>query len=117
VVIRNTGKEDYTKLKSYRMISLFRWDGKVVDNVVAELLSDKDKKIPLLIDCSFGSRMKWLPIDAAPNMVSRIHSAWKEDIIPYNKGQADRFRSDTVDRERTLRAVSGDGNRRQTIIH
>jgi len=39
VVIRKPGKEDFTKLKSYETISLLSCMGKVVEKVVAELLS------------------------------------------------------------------------------
>ena len=38
MVIRKPGKDDYTKLKAYRSISLLSCMGKVVENVAAELL-------------------------------------------------------------------------------
>jgi hypothetical protein len=81
VVIRNPGKEDYTKLKSYRTISLLSCMGKVIEKVVAELLSDKAERRALLSDGQFGSRKKRSAIDAAAIMVDRAHAAWKEDNI------------------------------------
>ena len=58
VVIRKDGKEDYTKLKLYRTISLPSWIRKVIEKVVAELLSDEAKRSTLINDGRFGSRKK-----------------------------------------------------------
>jgi hypothetical protein len=41
VVIRKQGKEEYMKLKSYRTSSVLSWMRKVVENVVAEQLSNE----------------------------------------------------------------------------
>jgi len=41
VVIRMPGKNDHTKLKAYRSISLLSCMGKVVEKVVAELLTEE----------------------------------------------------------------------------
>ena len=41
MVIRKPGKDDYTQLKAYRSISLLSCMGKVVQQVVSELLSDE----------------------------------------------------------------------------
>jgi len=81
VVIRKPGKEDYTQLKSYRMISPLSCMGKVVEKVVAELLSDEAERRALLRDGQFGSRKKRSAIDAAAIMVDTAHAAWKEDNI------------------------------------
>ena len=43
VVIRKTGKDDHTKLKAYRSISLVSCMRKVVENVVTEVLSEEAK--------------------------------------------------------------------------
>jgi hypothetical protein len=56
VVIRKPGKDDYTKLKAYRSISLLSCMGKVVEKVAAELLSEEAEKRGLLSDGQFGSR-------------------------------------------------------------
>jgi hypothetical protein len=76
VVIRKPGKEDYTKLKSYRTISLLRCMGKVIEKVLAQLLSEEAERRSLLSDGQFGSRKKRSGIDAAAIMVDRAHSAW-----------------------------------------
>jgi len=81
VVIWKPGKEDYTKLKSYRTISLLSCMGKVVEKVVAELLSDEAERRALPSDGQFGSRKKRSAIDAAAITVDRAHAVWKEDNI------------------------------------
>jgi len=56
VVIRKPGKDDYTKLKAYRSISLLSCMGKVVEKVAAELLSEEAQRRGQLSDRQFGSR-------------------------------------------------------------
>ena len=77
VVIRKPCKDDYTQLKAYRSISLLSGTGKVVEKVVAELLSDEAERRGLLSKGQFGSRRGWSAINAAAIMVDRAHSAWK----------------------------------------
>jgi len=77
VVIRKPGKDDYTQLKAYRSISLVSCMGKVVEKIVAELLSDEAERRGLLSDGQFGSRRGRSAIDAAAIMVDRAHAAWK----------------------------------------
>jgi hypothetical protein len=73
--------EDYTKLKSYRTISLLSCLGKVFEKVVAELLSDDAERRALLSDGQFGSRKKMSAMDLAAIMVDRAHAASKDDNI------------------------------------
>jgi len=73
--------EDYTKLKSYRTISLLSCMGIVVEKVVAELLSDEAERRALPSDGQFGSRMERSAIDTAAIVVDRAHAAWTEDNI------------------------------------
>jgi hypothetical protein len=47
VLIWIPGKEDYTKLKLYRMISLLCYMGKVIKKVVATLQSDEAERSAL----------------------------------------------------------------------
>jgi len=86
VVIRKPGKEDCTKLKAYRSISLLSCMGKVVEKVVAELLSDEAERREQLIDRQFGSRKGRSAIHAAAIMVNRAHVAWTNghitDVLP-----------------------------------
>jgi hypothetical protein len=81
VVIRKQGMGEYTKLMSYRTISLLNCMGKVIENVVAELLSNEAERRALLSDGQFGSRKTWSVIDAAAIMVDRAQDACKEDNI------------------------------------
>jgi hypothetical protein len=81
VVIRKPGKDDYTKLKAYRSISLLSCMGKVVEKVVAELLSEEAERRGLLSDGQFGSRKGRSAIDAAAIMVDRAHAAWTNGHI------------------------------------
>jgi hypothetical protein len=57
-LIRKPGKEDHTKLKSYRKISLLSCIGIVFEKVVAKLLSNEAERRALLSDGQFGSRKK-----------------------------------------------------------
>jgi len=69
VVIRKPGKDNYTKLKAYRSISLLSCMGKVVEKVAAELLSVEAERRGLLSDGQFGTRNGRSAIDAAAIMV------------------------------------------------
>jgi len=80
-VIVKPGKEDDTRLKSYRMISLLSFIGKSIEKVVAEQQSNKAEKRAPLSDGPFGSRNKRSAINAAAIMVDRSHSAWNEENI------------------------------------
>jgi hypothetical protein len=75
VVIRKPGKDNCTKLKAYRSISLLSSMGKVGEKVAAELLSEEAESRGLLSDGQFGSQRRWSAIDAAAIMVDRAH-AW-----------------------------------------
>jgi hypothetical protein len=73
VVIQKPGKEDYTTLKSYRMISLLSCLGKVVEKVVSKLRSDEAERRALLSDSQFGSRKPRSDIKSAAIMVDTVH--------------------------------------------
>jgi len=63
------------------MISLLRCMVKVVEKVVAELLSDEVERRTRLSEGQIGSRKKRSAIEAAAIMVDRAHTAWKDDHI------------------------------------
>jgi len=77
VLIRKPGKDDYTQLNAHCPLSLLSCMGKVVEKVVAELLSDEAERRGLLSDGQLGSRRGRSAIDAAAIMVDRAHAAWK----------------------------------------
>ena len=81
VVIGKPGKDDCTKLKAYRSISLRSCMGNVVENVVAEVLSVEAETRGLLSDRQFGRRKGQSAIDAAAIMVDRPHAAWTNGHI------------------------------------
>jgi hypothetical protein len=76
VVICKPGKDNYKKLNAYSSISLLSCMGKVVENVAAELLSEKAEKMWPLSDRQFRRGNGPLAIDAAGTMVDRAHPAW-----------------------------------------
>ena len=53
MVIRKPGKDDYTQLKDYRIISLLSCMGNVVEKVVTELLSEEAERSGQLRDGQF----------------------------------------------------------------
>jgi len=69
------------KLKSFQRISLLSCIGKVVEKVVAKLLSDEAERRVLPSGGQFGSRKNRWAIDTAAIMVNRMHAAWNEDNI------------------------------------
>ena len=81
VVIRKPDKDDYTKLKAYRSISLLSCMGQVVEIVAAELLSEEAEIRGLLCDGQFVSRKGRSAIDAAAIMVDRVHAVWTNGHI------------------------------------
>jgi hypothetical protein len=74
-------KDDYTKLKAYRSISLLSCMGKVVEKVVAELLAEEAERRGLLRDSQYGSRKRRSAIHTVGIMVDRAHAAWREGSI------------------------------------
>jgi hypothetical protein len=81
VVIRKPGKDDYKKLKVYRTISLLSSMEKVVEKVVAELLSEVAERRGLLSDGQFSNRKGRSAIEAEAFMVDRAHAAWTDGNI------------------------------------
>jgi len=75
VVICKPGKEDYTKLKVYRSISLRSCMGQVVEKVVVELFSEEAEGGGLLSDGQIRRRNGRSAINAAAIMVDRAHAA------------------------------------------
>jgi hypothetical protein len=78
LVIRKSGEDDYTQQKVYRVMSRRSCMGKVVEKVVAEVLSDEAERRGLLSNRNFRSRSGRSAIDAAAIMVDRAHTAWRD---------------------------------------
>jgi hypothetical protein len=76
VVIRQSGKDDYTKLKAYGSILLLSCMGKEVEKVAMELLPEQAEKRGPMSSGQFGSRKGLSAIDAAAIMIDRAHTGW-----------------------------------------
>jgi len=81
VVIRKPSKDDYTKRKAHRSISLLSCMGKGIEKVVAELLSEEAERRGLLSDKPFRSQKGRSAIDAVAIIVDRAHAAWTNGHI------------------------------------
>jgi len=75
------GKDGDPQLKANHSISLFSCIGIELEHVVAMLQKGADETRGLLSDGQFGSRTGWLTINAAANMVDRLHAAWTNSHI------------------------------------
>ena len=81
VVLRKPGKPDYTTPKAYRPIALENTLGKVMESVIAELLSYISEDHQLLPPQHFGGRPGRTTEDAMMILSERIHAAWKKREI------------------------------------
>jgi hypothetical protein len=81
LVIRKRCKDDYTQLKAYYSRSLLSWMGKVVERVVAELMTDEADGRGLRNDSEFGRRSGRSAIDTAAMMVDNAHAAWNGGYV------------------------------------
>jgi len=81
VVIHKPANDDYTKLKAYRSTSLLSCMGKVVEKVVAELLSEEAERRGLFSDGQFESREGRSAINAGAILVDQAHAAWTNGHI------------------------------------
>lgn len=76
VTIPNPGKDDYTKVKSYRVISVLNCLGKVVERVVATILSDHCEWHGTFHPGQYGSRRQRSAIDAVGVLMTKAQEAW-----------------------------------------
>jgi len=81
MAIHKPVKEDDTKLYAHRSRLLFSCIGKVVEEVVTELLSEEAERQRLLSDGQFGSRKERSAIDAEAIMFDRGYAAWTNGHI------------------------------------
>ena len=72
VVIKKLNKENYSDPKSYRIISLLNYLGKISEKIIAERLSYIAETIDLLYHDQIGNRKKKSAIDAAISLLSDI---------------------------------------------
>jgi ribonuclease HI len=81
VVLRKPMKPDYTKPNAYRPIALENTIGKVLESVIADVLSYLTESYELLPPQHFGGRPGRTAEDAMMLLSERIHRAWKHQEI------------------------------------
>ena len=81
VVIRKPNKPDYTKVKAYRPIALENTLGKVMESIVAEIISYLTEMHELLPAEHFGGRPGRSSEDAMMILSENIHHAWREKKV------------------------------------
>jgi len=81
LVIHKPGKDNYMQLKACGSISLVSCMGKVVENVVAELLSEEAESRGLPSDRQLGSREGRSALCAVAIMFDQAHAARNDGHI------------------------------------
>jgi ribonuclease HI len=81
VVLRKPSRPDYTKVKAYRPIALENTLGKVMESVIAEIISYLTETHELLPPHHYGGRPGRSAEDAMMIMSENIYQAWKEKKI------------------------------------
>ena len=80
-VLRKPGKPDYTKAKAYRPIALENTLGKVMESIMADVLSYLTEKYELLPPHHYGGRPGRSAEDAMIALSESIYKAWREKKI------------------------------------
>jgi hypothetical protein len=81
IVLRKPGKPDYTKSKAYRPIALENTIGKILESVIAKILSYLVENNSLLPRGHYGARPGRSTEDAMMHLSESIHAAWKEQEV------------------------------------
>ena len=81
VVLRKPGKPDYTKAKAYRPIALESALGKVLESIVAEIISYLTETYHLLPAQHYGGRPGRSTEDAMMALSESIHHTWKKKLV------------------------------------
>ena len=81
VVLRKPDKPDYTKSKAYRPVALENTLGKILESVMATMISYLTETHELLPKEHYGARPGRSTEDPAMILSERIHKAWKEGKI------------------------------------
>ncbi|EED11676.1 reverse transcriptase, putative [Talaromyces stipitatus ATCC 10500] len=76
MILDSTGKTNYTLASAYRVISLLKCLGKVIEKLAAELITNFAEAQDLFHDGQFGGRRQRSAIDAVACLVEEIHQAW-----------------------------------------
>ena len=81
IVLRKPSKPDYTKAKAYRPIALESALGKVMESIVADIMSYLTETHQLLPTQHYGGRPGRSTEDAMMALSESIHSAWKKKLM------------------------------------
>jgi len=81
IVLPKPAKPDYTKAKAYRPIALENTMGKILESIVAELISYLTETYELLPKQHYGGRPGRTAEDAMLVLSENIHPAWKKGEI------------------------------------
>jgi ribonuclease HI len=81
VILRKPSRPDYTKAKAYRPIALENTLGKVMESVIAEIISYLTETHELLPPHHFGGRPGRSAEDAMMILSESIHRAWREKKV------------------------------------
>ena len=81
LVLRKPNKPDYTKPNAYRPIALESTLGKLLESIIAEMLSYLTETHELLPKTHFGGRPRRTADDAMLVLTESIYAAWKEGKI------------------------------------
>jgi ribonuclease HI len=76
ILLRKPGKPDYGVAKAYRVISLLKCLGKVIEKVVADLITDFAEERGIFHEGQFGGRRQRCSGDAVACLIEYIHQAW-----------------------------------------
>ena len=77
-MLKKAGKRDWSSVKSYRVISLLNCLGKLVEKVIAELLSKYCEEFSKLHPEQMGARKQRCAIDVIASLVHNVQEFWAE---------------------------------------
>jgi Reverse transcriptase (RNA-dependent DNA polymerase) len=83
VLIQKPGKlpREYSKVNGYQVISLSSCLGKVVEKVVAELITDHCESRQTLHKGQMGSRKRCSAVDAVACLIQKVQKAWGQKML------------------------------------
>ena len=81
VVLKKPGKPDYSNVKAYRVICLLNCLGKVLEKVVATMISKTCEERQLLHNGQMGSRVRRSATDAVAILIQEVQETWNKGEI------------------------------------
>ena len=81
VVIPKPGKDDYTKIKSYRPIVLLSTIAKWMEKIINERIQYDAHKYSILHPCQFSSTWQRSTIDAVTYVTNHIQQGWRKKLV------------------------------------